>query len=145
MSVNIPFNLYKIYQTGVEPKESNSEIRKDTSILCFLTEQQNAYHDFLMKVLAAARIEEDTVQIISLADGEMISLAEKGWLDQLNYLFCFGLPLSDLHIQIQSHNYHPLRILNTTILPFPDLSVIEPSREEKQKLWDLLKKIFIDA
>lgn len=145
MSVNIPFNPYKIYQTGSPAQESSSLNRENTGVLCLLTEKQKAHLQFLMKVLEAAQIEKDNVQILTLNEGEKIPLAEKGWLDELDYLLCFGLPLSDLHIQIRPRPYQPVHILDTVILPLPDLAVIEPSRDEKQKLWELLKKTFIDA
>src|SRR5690625_8001074 len=45
MSVNIPFNLYKIYQTGVVPTPSYSLEGKNISVLCVLPEQQQQYHD----------------------------------------------------------------------------------------------------
>lgn len=145
MSVNIPFNPYKIYQSGSPTQESTSLNRENTPLLCLLTKKQNVHLDFLLKVLEAAQIEKGDIQILTLNEREKVPLAEKGWFDGLEYLLCFGVPLSDLHIQIRPRPYQPVRIFDTVILPLPDLALIEPSRDEKQKLWDLLKKTFIDV
>jgi|GEM_PF-4448013 len=145
MSVNIPFNLYKIYQTGVVPTPSYSLEGKNISVLCVLPEQQQQYHDFLTKVLSAAKIAENTVQVIFLKDRDPLPVAEMGWLNQLDHILCFGIPLKRLMMQIPYRNYHPVRIMETTLHPLPDLSVIEPSRDEKQKLWELLKNTFVDG
>lgn len=127
------------------PPRSHSLEGKNISILCVLPEQQQQYHDFLNKVLSAAKIEENNIQVIFLKEQEKIPVAESGWLNQLDHILCFGIPPSRLLIQIPYRHYQSVKIMETSLHPLPDLSAIEPSRDEKQKLWNLLKTTFIDG
>lgn len=143
MSLNIPFNPYKIYKTNIEEAAGKEQRDPDKRILCFIPQEEAAFSDFLAKVMKAGKITEDQFQIFPVEGNESYPLAELGWLHSADVIFCIGLPLVRLHLHLSAPYYSPARVADATVAVLPSLTTIRNSQKEKKELWLLIQKLFL--
>lgn len=143
MAVKNPFIRYKIYSTSIDQSGNDARIMENVKVVCVITNKDNNRVPFLKKILAAAKLPENEQQIISLAPNESISAADQGWFTQLNHILLFGMPATAIRVQIPHKMYDSSTIQETTILQLPALEKIEATKNEKQKLWQLMQKEFL--
>lgn len=143
MAVKNPFIRYKIYSTSRDQSGEAVRLMENVKVACLITNKDMDQIPFLKKILAAAKLPENEHQIISLNPEQSISAADQGWFTQLDHILLFGMPATAIHVQLPHKMYHSSTIQETTILQLPGLEKIEPSKDEKQKLWQLMKKEFL--
>ena len=144
MTLNNPFISYKIYSTTTNGPVERRSIPENVRVACIITEKETLSRDFLAKVLSAARIPKKEYHIIILKAEEIVSASEQGWFDNLDYILCFGIQPGALDIRIPIQTYTLSELHNTKIIQLPGLLKIESDNSEKQKLWQLMKKEFIN-
>ncbi len=143
MAVKNPFIRYKIYSTTTDPSAVNDPLMENVKVLCLITNEDKDWIPFLKKILAAAKLPEKENKIISLSKEDSFSAADQGWFEKAEFILLFGLSASTIGVQIPHKLYHSTTIRKTTLLQIPSLKNIEPHKEEKQKLWQLMKKVFL--
>lgn len=143
MAVKNPFIRYKIYSTSTDQSDGKALLKENVKVVCVISDADNDRIPFLKKILAAAKLSEDKHQIIRLEDNEVCSAAEQGWFEQLDYILLFGISATSISVQIPVQWYSSYEINHTRILQLPGLDKIETVKNEKQKLWQLMKKEFL--
>lgn len=143
MLINNPFTTYKIYSITAKYPGAQIPLGDKTSIVCIIAASESKFEPFLKKILNAVKIMEDAVEIVALDNEEKVSAADQDWFVKLDYIFCFGIPISCLQVQSISKPYTRTKIRDTIIFQVPLLSIIESNQNEKQKLWNMLKKEFL--
>ena len=143
MSLNIPFNPYKIYKTNIDTTAARTKRDPGKRILCFIPQEETEFSGFLTKVMEAGKIAEDQFQIFPVGENESYPLAELGWLPSADVIFCIGLPLARLYLHLSAPDYSPARIAKTTVVALPSLTTIQNSQKEKKELWLLIQKLFL--
>lgn len=144
MTLNNPFIRYKIYSTPANATPETNNIPDNVRVACVITENETLSQDFLIKILSAAQIPEKEYHISILNGGDILSASEKGWFEKLDYILCFGIQPKalDIHVPIQAYAISIFH--QTRIIQLPGLQKIESDKSEKQKLWQLMKKEFIN-
>lgn len=145
MGVNNPFIRYKIYSTPSSSSGLDRDPGSSLRVICLLPEQEEGMQAFLQKVLAAARIYDNVYQVVLIPEGESIAISDQKWLGNVEYIFLFGVVGSAAGLQLKRTSYQVQPLAGSKIIQLPALSRIEPNTQEKQKLWNLLKKEFIDG
>lgn len=144
MAVNNPFIRYKIYSTTTNPRETskpNSEVR----VICYVSRSQKDLQPFLAKVLSAAKITVNEYHVVLLDADEVVFAADQGWVGTVDHIFLFGLPGTSAGLQLNPGHYTINDIKGSKIIQLPTLTRIESDKNEKQKLWSLLQKEFLNA
>lgn len=98
---------------------------------------------FLEKILGAAKVnlQEDTLHIV-LPEQDVLALGVFIREKQPAQVLVFGFSPAQLGIHLHLTPYEPA-VLNDSILLFSDaLSVLEPDKLLKTKLWNALQQIF---
>lgn len=100
--------------------------------------------DFLSKILTAARLnlEKDTLFAV-IEPTEAPALLPAITQKQAQTILVFGLPLSQLGIQAEIPLYQPQIFYGTTFLCADKLSILEPDKNRKGKLWQALQHLFL--
>ena len=66
-----------------------------------------------------------------------------GLAQRPKYIFVFGLPPVQVGLQANVQLYQPVELQGTTWVFADALSVLEPDRDKKGKLWGILKALFL--
>ncbi|MBY5958878.1 hypothetical protein KUV50_12070 [Membranicola marinus] len=143
MAVKNPFIRYKIYSTTPDPSDVSGPLVENVKVLCLITKEDMDWIPFLKKILAAAKLPEKENKIITLSKEDSFSAADQGWLEKAEFILLFGLSPSTIGVQVHHKLYQSTTLRKTTLLQIPKLKNIEPHKEEKQKLWQLMKKVFL--
>lgn len=100
--------------------------------------------DFLAKVLAAAKLdfERDTL-FAEIPENEPIALTRTAQRKHATVVLVFGVPPKQAGLNVQVNFYQPFQFGGTTFLFSEKLSLLEPDRDRKGKLWNALKIIFL--
>ena len=100
--------------------------------------------DFLSKILTAARLnlEKDTL-FAAIGATENLALLPAITQKQAQTILVFGLPLPQLGIRADIPLYQPQSFYGATFLCADQLSVLEPDKNRKGKLWQALQQLFL--
>jgi hypothetical protein len=128
----------------VESPEPLPAAQKPKVLLLFDEELTPGELIFLENILKAIHL--------NLSDIDMLNLAGSGLVDfhavlenkTLHHFISFGVPFKTIHLNIQMDRYQPIRIFGITFLLADPLSAIEADSKLKRKLWEVLKKVFLD-
>lgn len=99
--------------------------------------------NFLTKILAAARLnlENDTL-FAEIPAGMPVSVLPAIKQKHAGHILVFGLPALQIGIVAQQPLYEPYVFYGTTFLFADALSVLEPDKNRKGKLWQALQQLF---
>ena len=128
----------------IESSEPLPAAQKPKVLLLFDEELTPGELIFLENILKAIQL--------NLSDIDMLNLAGSGLVDfhavlenkTLHHFISFGVPFKTIHLNIQMDRYEPIRIFGITFLLADSLSAIESDSKLKRKLWEVLKKVFLD-
>ena len=128
----------------IESPEPLPTAQKTKVLLLFDEELTPGELIFLENILKAIQL--------NLSDIDMLNLAGSGLVDfhavlenkTLHHFISFGVPFKTIHLNIQMDRYEPIRIFGITFLLADPLSAIESDSKLKRKLWEVLKKVFLD-
>ncbi len=128
----------------IESPEPLPAAQKPKVLLLFDEELTPGELIFLENILKAIQL--------NLSDIDMLNLAGSGLVDfhavlenkTLHHFISFGVPFKTIHLNIQMDRNQPIRIFGITFLLADPLSAIEADSKLKRKLWEVLKKVFLD-
>lgn len=114
-------------------------------LLIALSEPENAgAQDFLTKILAAARLnlQKDTL-FAQIPAGEPVTVLPAIKHKHAEHILVFGLPPGRIGIVADIPLYQPQLFYGATFLFADALSVLEPDKARKGKLWQALQQLFL--
>lgn len=144
MAVNNPFIRYKIYSTSTPAAIESFRLGAGVEVICLIPEEHQALQPFLEKILSAARIAQQDYQIITLREDDRPLISDHDEFQNIRYVLLFGIKAASVGIQIRHRLYECDTVRNSKFIQLPTLPRIESDKNEKQKLWNLLKKEFLD-
>lgn len=100
--------------------------------------------EFLAKVLAAAKLDfgKDTL-FVEIPENEPLALVRAAQRKHAGVVLVFGILPAQAGLNVQANYYQPFQFGGTTFLFSEKLSLLEPDRDRKGKLWNALKIIFL--
>ncbi|WP_138992403.1 hypothetical protein [Larkinella sp. C7] len=99
---------------------------------------------FLENILKAIHLSLSDIDILNLAGSGLVDFHAVLENKTLHHFISFGVPFKTIHLNIQMDRYQPIRIFGITFLLADPLSAIEADSKLKRKLWEVLKKVFLD-
>ncbi|GAB3892735.1 hypothetical protein GCM10028803_05900 [Larkinella knui] len=99
---------------------------------------------FLENILKAIHLNLNEIDILNLAGSGLVDFHAVLENKTLHHFISFGVPFKTIHLNIQMDRYQPIRIFGITFLLADPLSAIEADSKLKRKLWEVLKKVFLD-
>lgn len=145
MGLNNPFIRYKIYSTSSALAPDFTPPESGVRVICYIHPDEKPLLPFLEKVLSAAQISNNEFYTVFVPSGKTIFASDQKWISTVPYIFLIGVPPSSAGLQLNQTYYAVQKLSASRIIQLPALARIENDRKEKQKLWDLLKKEFVDA
>ena len=105
----------------------------------FLQDTQLAY---LTRILNACRLTMEDIALINSATLQDFNYRALQQEFPSNFVLLFGVTPSQLQLPIDFPLYQLQKLERTTFLRAPTLEEIEPSKSDREKLWQSLKKYF---
>lgn len=105
----------------------------------FLQDTQLAY---LTRILNACRLTMEDIALINSATLQDFNYRALQQEFPSNFVLLFGVTPSQLQLPIDFPLYQLQKLERTTFLQAPTLEQIEPSKSDREKLWQSLKKYF---
>ena len=135
--------LYKMPEQSVLNLATGGFTRR-VLVLTYFEPDAPHNRDFLIKILAAAglNLETDTL-FAEIPAGKPVSLLPAIKEKHAEIILIFGLHMAQLGFSIDFPLYHIQSFYGTTILIADPLSVLEPDKLRKGKLWESLQQLFI--
>lgn len=99
---------------------------------------------FLENILKAIHLNLNEIDILNLAGSGLVDFHSVLENKVLHHFISFGVPFKTIHLNLQMDRYDPIRIFGITFLLADPLSAIEADSKLKRKLWEVLKKVFLD-
>jgi hypothetical protein len=99
---------------------------------------------FLENILKAIHLNLNEIDILNLAGSGLVDFHAVLENKTIHHFISFGVPFKTIHLNIQMDRYQPIRIFGITFLLADPLSAIEADSKLKRKLWEVLKKVFLD-
>lgn len=101
------------------------------------------WRGFLEKLLGAAKINlaNDTL-LVALQNKEQLSIAPLLKSKQPDQVLVFGIQPDQMGLYLSVEKYQPIFFSNTNFLFADSLSVLEPDKNLKMKMWTAMKTLF---
>lgn len=140
-NTSIPFNEFFNFKLFIAP-ESLKLPNEAYSLVIALNQNAKGIieMDTLQKIIAA--IGYDLDKDVILLDNQLVSSMELHQQYQVKAVISFGVPLSNLGINVEAKLYEPIKIREISILKVEDLSLIAQDKNKKLLLWNSLKLMF---
>ncbi len=137
----IPFNEFFDVKFYITPEPLKLPNEKYSLIIALDQDAKGATEmDTLQKIISA--IGYDLHRDVILLENQLVNSIELQRQYQVKAVISFGVPLSNLGINIQSKLYEPLIMRDIGILKVEDLSLISKDKNKKLLLWNSLKLMF---
>ncbi len=128
----------------IESPEPLPAAQKPKVLLLFDEELTPGELIFLENILKAIHLNLSDIDMLNLAGSGMVDFHAVLENKTLHHFISFGVPFKTIHLNIQMDRYQPIRIFGITFLLADPLSAIEADSKLKRKLWEVLKKVFLD-
>lgn len=99
--------------------------------------------NFLLGILSACKLNMDDVGIVNLAKNETLSYTQIINDLKAEKLLLFGVKPDDIQLPLSFPQYQLQRYKEQLYLAAPALSNLQDNKDEKLKLWNCLKQIFL--
>lgn len=99
--------------------------------------------NFLLGILSACKLNMDDVGIVNLAKNETLSYTQIINDLKAEKLLLFGVKPDDIKLPLSFPQYQLQRYKEQLYLAAPALSNLQDNKDEKLKLWNCLKQIFL--
>lgn len=99
--------------------------------------------NFLLGILSACKLNMDDVGIVNLAKNEALSYTQISSDLKAEKLLLFGVKPDDIQLPLSFPQYQLQRYNEQLYLAAPALSNLQDNKDEKLKLWNSLKQIFL--
>ncbi|RRB00810.1 hypothetical protein [Larkinella rosea] len=124
--------------------ESRPAIEKPKVLILIDEELTPGELIFLENILKAIQLNLNDIDILNLAGSGLVDFHAVLENKVLHHFISFGVPFKTIHLNLQMDRYDPIRIFGITFLLADPLSAIEADSKLKRKLWEVLKKVFLD-
>lgn len=119
------------------------DFAKKILVLALEEAQGFANRAFIAKVFSAANLDLSADALLAeLPHGRAINCFA-GLEERPAYVFSFGIPAVQMGLQAQIPNYEAVEFHGVTWVFADPLSILEPDRDKKVKLWNILKTLFL--
>ncbi len=113
-------------------------------LILALKEPNNAGNiDFVTKVLSAAKLDLAKDTLFAQVPGDTPVNCFGGLPERPEFILVFGLQPAQVGLKALAQPYQPFTLNGCTWLFSDALSVLEPDRAKKGKLWEALKGLFL--
>lgn len=99
--------------------------------------------NFLLGILSACKLNMDDVGIVNLAKNETLSYTQIINDLKAEKLLLFGVKPDEIQLPLSFPHYQLQRYNEQLYLAAPALSNLQDNKDEKLKLWNCLKQIFL--
>lgn len=99
--------------------------------------------NFLLGILSACKLNMDDVGIVNLAKNDTLSYTQITIDLKAEKLLLFGVKPDELALPLSFPHYQLQRYNEQLYLAAPALSNLQDNKDEKLKLWNCLKQIFL--
>ncbi len=134
---------------GNEPSKEASFLGQNNKGILLLVHSPNAAYlpdellNFLLGILSACKLSMADVALINTAQPKKLDYQELTEKFQAEKIFLFGLPSSSIGLPLDFPTYQVQTYNHQVYLRAATLEELENNKEEKTKLWNCLKKIFL--
>lgn len=97
---------------------------------------------FLEKILKAVHLNLEGTEVYNLQNSEPSEIKAMLQGKLIHHFFTFGVPFSQIHLDIMMDRYQPVRFEGITFMIADALPVIEADKDLKKRLWGALQRIF---
>lgn len=105
--------------------------------------QNNAYRDFLAKVLAAAGLSlAQDILLVPLPENGLPPISHLLAQRQAEKVLVFGFKPNVLGLHLETTTYQPFHFLQADWLFSESLTALEPDKTKKSQLWAGMKALF---
>ncbi|GAA4457984.1 hypothetical protein GCM10023189_29540 [Nibrella saemangeumensis] len=101
-----------------------------------------ADHLFLEKILNAVSLNLEGVDLVNIHNSQAMEFEPLLRGKVIHHFFTFGVPFSQINLDIMMDRYHPVRFDGITFMMADSLPVIEEDKDLKKRLWGALQRIF---
>ena len=106
-------------------------------------EKDRALKPFLEKIFSAVHLDiQKEVLVLEKTPDLPVSFSRLSFPKPIQKALLFGIPPSEIGLQINSTPYQPISFLNTQFLFADDLEIIHKSQPLKKQLWEALQQMF---
>ncbi|GAA4403389.1 hypothetical protein GCM10023187_19410 [Nibrella viscosa] len=102
-------------------------------------------HLFLEKILKAVNLNLEGAELYNLHNSQPSEIKAMLQGKLINHFFTFGVPFSQIHLDIMMDRYHPVRFEGITFMMADSLPAIEADKDLKKRLWGALQRIFFKS
>ena len=120
-----------------------SDCKSGIDVILVLNEEDDVpeTHAFLEKVMKAANRDQSAYELMFCSGDE--ALGELFQMEELQFLIFFGIRPSNFDLQFHPKAYCPYEIAGKKIVFSGGIAWMKDRAEDKKKLWDAMKKIFV--
>jgi hypothetical protein len=101
--------------------------------------------NFLLGILSACKFSMEDTALINISKNPLMSYNKVAEQLRSEKIFLFGVDPEKLGLPLQFPHYQIQHFNNQLYLSSVSLTVLQNNKEEKLKLWNCLKKIFLTA
>ncbi len=118
------------------------------NIVIIITNPQSIYLpdedlNFLLGILSACKLSMVDIALVNLSKNEFINYKLITQEFEAQKILLFGVAPNEIELPLQFPHYQIQQYNNQTYLTSVPLSDLQKDKEEKLKLWNSLKKIFL--
>lgn len=97
---------------------------------------------FLRKVLEAVKVNPDQVDVLNIADAQVMDFRPVLASKKVHHFISFGVPFIKVNLEVFMNRYEPKKLGGIHFLLAETLTVIQSDRKNKEALWGALKAMF---
>ena len=125
------------------PDLGNGSFARQIIVLALAEPNSPGNRAFIAKVLAAANLDLSDDAFYAEIPCDQPVNCFTGMNDRPKFILVFGLSPAQVGLQAAAPAYQPIQLHGATWLFADALSVLEPDRDKKGKLWTVLKTLFL--